>query len=201
MNSDDLLKLVTREMPFGKYQGRLIADLPPEYLHWFARTGFPPGEIGRLLALMREIDHNGLKPLLTPLRQNRAGAACRLPDGLSEDTHRLPLESPMTVRAYKPETLTPDSVQTLTEPTVLEFGANWCGICKSAQPSIAEAMTDAGAGIVHIKVEDGPGRPLGRAFKVKLWPTLIVLKHGREIGRIVRPTDSESIARLLAGLR
>ncbi|WP_341675429.1 DUF3820 family protein [Niveibacterium sp. SC-1] len=61
--------LVTREMPFGKYQGRLIADLPGNYLNWFARQGFPPGEIGRLLALMHEIDHNGLKGLLRPLRR------------------------------------------------------------------------------------------------------------------------------------
>lgn len=68
MNPADLQKLVTLEMPFGRYQGRLLADLPPNYLHWFAREGFPPGEIGRLLALMREIDHNGLKPLLNPLR-------------------------------------------------------------------------------------------------------------------------------------
>jgi uncharacterized protein len=71
MNPEDLEKLVTREMPFGKYAGRLIADLPGSYLHWFARKGFPAGEIGRLLALMREIDHNGLKPLLEPLRRRR----------------------------------------------------------------------------------------------------------------------------------
>jgi uncharacterized protein len=69
MNPEDLEKLVIREMPFGKYKGRLIADLPGSYLHWFARKGFPPGEIGRLLALMREIDHNGLKPMLEPLRR------------------------------------------------------------------------------------------------------------------------------------
>jgi uncharacterized protein len=69
MNPEDLLKLVTMEMPFGKYKGRLIADLPGHYLHWFAREGFPKGELGRLLALMREIDHNGLKDLLMPLRK------------------------------------------------------------------------------------------------------------------------------------
>ena len=68
MNPEDLQKLVIREMPFGKYEGRLIADLPGSYLHGFARRGFPAGEIGRLLALMREIDHNGLKSLLEPLR-------------------------------------------------------------------------------------------------------------------------------------
>ena len=63
-----LEQLVTREMPFGKYKGRLIADLPGHYLNWFAREGFPPGETGRLLALMQEMDHNGLRPLLDPLR-------------------------------------------------------------------------------------------------------------------------------------
>ena len=69
MKPEDLLLLVSKTMPFGKYQGRLLADLPGHYLNWFAREGFPKGEIGRLLALMQEIDHNGLKPLLDPLRQ------------------------------------------------------------------------------------------------------------------------------------
>ena len=69
MNPEDLQKLVTLAMPFGKFKGRLIADLPGHYLTWFARAGFPPGEIGRLLVLMHEIDHNGLSGLLQPLRQ------------------------------------------------------------------------------------------------------------------------------------
>lgn len=68
LKPEDLQLLVTRTMPFGKYKGRILADLPGHYLNWFARSGFPPGEIGRLLALMQEIDHNGLKPLLDPLR-------------------------------------------------------------------------------------------------------------------------------------
>jgi uncharacterized protein len=68
MPAEDLQLLVTRTMPYGKYQGRLIADLPGDYLNWFARQGFPRGEIGRLLALMHEIDHNGLSCLLKPLR-------------------------------------------------------------------------------------------------------------------------------------
>lgn len=68
MNPQDLERLVTLAMPFGKYKGRVIADLPGHYLNWFAREGFPPGEIGRLLALMQELDHNGLRPLLAPLR-------------------------------------------------------------------------------------------------------------------------------------
>jgi len=69
MEPEDLLLLVTRSMPYGRYKGRLIADLPGSYLNWFAREGFPEGEIGRLLALMQEIDHNGLSALLTPLRK------------------------------------------------------------------------------------------------------------------------------------
>lgn len=68
MNPNDLKKLVEWRMPFGKYQGRLLADLPGPYLNWFAREGFPNGELGSLLALMHEIDHNGLKDLLDPLR-------------------------------------------------------------------------------------------------------------------------------------
>ena len=71
MNPDDLVLLLQREMPFGKHKGRLIADLPGNYLNWFAREGFPPGELGRLLALMHEIDYNGLADLLTPLRGTR----------------------------------------------------------------------------------------------------------------------------------
>ena len=69
MQPEDLPLLLVREMPFGKYKGRVIADLPGHYLNWFAREGFPKGEIGRLLALMQEIDHNGLSSLLDPLRK------------------------------------------------------------------------------------------------------------------------------------
>lgn len=71
MNPDDLQLLLTREMPFGKYKGQVIADLPGNYLNWFAREGLPSGEIGRLLQLMQEIDHNGLSPLLDPLRTSK----------------------------------------------------------------------------------------------------------------------------------
>ena len=69
MTPDDLPLLLTRAMPFGKYKGTPIADLPGNYLNWFAREGFPKGEIGRLLELMQEIDHNGLSHLLDPLRK------------------------------------------------------------------------------------------------------------------------------------
>lgn len=69
MDSEQLLRLVRTEMPYGKYKGTRIADLPGNYLNWFAREGFPKGDLGRLLALMHEIDHNGLGHLLAPLRE------------------------------------------------------------------------------------------------------------------------------------
>lgn len=69
MNPEHLQLLVTRTMPYGKYKGRLLADLPGQYLNWFAREGFPSGELGKLLALMQELDHNGLSYLLEPLRK------------------------------------------------------------------------------------------------------------------------------------
>lgn len=69
MNPEDLLLLISRTMPFGKYEGRLLADLPGNYLAWFARKGFPPGELGRLMSLSLELDHNGLRGLLDPLRK------------------------------------------------------------------------------------------------------------------------------------
>lgn len=77
MHSDHLNLLLTREMPYGKYKGRLLADLPGPYLAWFAREGFPKGELGALLALMYELDHNNLRQLLDPLRQQ---APIRRPD-------------------------------------------------------------------------------------------------------------------------
>lgn len=71
MQADDLIQLVEMKMPYGKYQGRYLADLPGHYLAWFARNQFPNGQLGRLLALMYEIDHNNLRSLLIPLRKDK----------------------------------------------------------------------------------------------------------------------------------
>ncbi|HEY4090409.1 MAG TPA: DUF3820 family protein [Luteibacter sp.] len=71
MKPEDLKSLVTVAMPYGKYKGRLIADLPGAYLAWYARKGFPQGQLGTLLTLALELDHNGLKGLLDPLRTGR----------------------------------------------------------------------------------------------------------------------------------
>lgn len=72
MNPDALPLLLTREMPYGKYKGTKLADLPGNYLGWMAREGFPRGELGALLALMYELDHNNLRGLLDPLRGRSA---------------------------------------------------------------------------------------------------------------------------------
>jgi thioredoxin 1 len=88
-------------------------------------------------------------------------------------------------------------VDALQGPAVVEFGANWCGYCQAAQSVIEAAFADH-SDIRHIKIEDGKGKLLGRSFQVKLWPTLIFLKDGKEVARLVRPKDAASIAAALA---
>ncbi len=84
-------------------------------------------------------------------------------------------------------------IDQLTGPAVLEFGSSWCGHCRRAAPLVQQAF-DGHANVRHIKIEDGSGRPLGRSFRVKLWPTLVFLKDGVEVGRLVRPADRHDVA-------
>jgi thioredoxin 1 len=77
-------------------------------------------------------------------------------------------------------------------PILLEFGTDWCGHCQAAATAISKALAEFPS-VEHIKVEDGPGRRLGRSFHVKLWPTLIFLKDGTEIARAVRPEQAEEV--------
>ncbi|MBY4899069.1 thioredoxin family protein [Cupriavidus sp. AU9028] len=86
-----------------------------------------------------------------------------------------------------------EDIDALPGAAVLEFGAPWCGFCMRAQPLIAAAF-EAHPQVRHIKVEDGKGQPLGRSFRVKLWPTLIFLRDGKEVGRLVRPDSADDIA-------
>lgn len=88
-------------------------------------------------------------------------------------------------------------IDQLDGPTVIEFGAPWCGYCQAAQPLLASALADHPR-VRHIKIEDGSGRPLGRSFRVKLWPTLVFLSHGKEMARLVRPGDAIGIRQALA---
>ena len=84
----------------------------------------------------------------------------------------------------------------LAGPALVEFGTAWCGHCRGAQPLIAAALAGH-PGVRHVQVEDGRGRRLGRSFGVKLWPTLVFLRDGREVTRLVRPSDTLEIARAL----
>ena len=97
---------------------------------------------------------------------------------------------------YEPEP-SEDAVKQLQGPAVIEFGANWCGFCKAAQPHI-EAAFASHIKVHHVKVEDGKGKRLGRTFGVKLWPTLIFLRDGVEVTRVVRPEDEQSVSEGLA---
>ena len=93
---------------------------------------------------------------------------------------------------------TREDIDTSLEPTVLEFGTSWCGYCQAAQADIA-AVIKKHPEVRHIKVEDGKGRPLGRSFRVKLWPTLIYLERGAEKGRVVRPNNPAEIEAIFSG--
>ena len=88
-------------------------------------------------------------------------------------------------------------VDALPGLTLLEFGTSWCSHCRAAQPALSQALSQH-AQWRHIKVEDGPGQALGRSFRVKLWPTLILLRDGQEIARKVRPTQARDISDALA---
>ena len=92
---------------------------------------------------------------------------------------------------------TRQAIDALKGGNLLEFGTPWCGHCQGAQPLIEAAFERAGQDTPHLKVEDGRGRPLGRSFGVKLWPTLVFLKDGQEVARLVRPHEADAVAQAL----
>jgi thioredoxin 1 len=83
-------------------------------------------------------------------------------------------------------------IDRLAGPVMMEFGTPWCGHCRAAQPKLAAAFADH-AGVRHVKIADGSGRLLGRSFGVKLWPTLVFLRDGKEVARLVRPGTADEI--------
>ncbi|MCB5184058.1 thioredoxin family protein [Methylobacillus gramineus] len=100
-----------------------------------------------------------------------------------------------------PTPITPDpgraEVDAMQGAVVLEFGTGWCGYCQAAQPLIRQALP-SNSSLLHIRIEDGKGKRLGRSFSVKLWPTLIFMRDGLEVSRVVRPTDALTIKQALA---
>jgi thioredoxin 1 len=89
------------------------------------------------------------------------------------------------------------AVDAMPGVVAVDFGTNWCGYCQAAEHYISEALKDYPQ-VKHVKAEDGPGRPLGRSFRVKLWPTVVVMKGGQEVARVVRPASAQEVRDALA---
>lgn len=99
---------------------------------------------------------------------------------------------------YAADAPTRAEIDSIAEPLVIEFGAPWCSFCQGAQPVIAAGL--ASGAPRHLRIEDGKGKPLGRSFAVKLWPTLVFMHQGHEVARVVRPTEPQQVADALATL-
>ncbi|WP_298943139.1 thioredoxin family protein [uncultured Psychromonas sp.] len=103
---------------------------------------------------------------------------------------------------YEEETMTFEQVSTLPGNTILEFGAPWCRHCQAAHSAVKEVLTEHAklTELTHVKIYDGKGKRLGRAFKVKLWPTFIILQNGNELARLVRPSQADEVRELMSNI-
>lgn len=102
----------------------------------------------------------------------------------------------VAMQGYLDEEPARDVVASLAGPVLIEFGTPWCGHCIAAKPAVEQVLVDH-PDVRHMRVEDGPGRPLGRSFRVKLWPTLVLLRDGVEVARAVRPRSAGEVAALM----
>lgn len=102
----------------------------------------------------------------------------------------------MTADHYATEAPSRADIDALPGAALLEFGTDWCGHCRAAQVVVSEALARHPR-VRHLRVEDGRGRPLGRSFGVKLWPTFVFLEDGREVDRLVRPADVQAVSAAL----
>lgn len=109
---------------------------------------------------------------------------------------RAPILTDMST-GYLPETLTRNEVDALPGATVLQFGTDWCGYCRAAE-KVIDPVLDTADGPRRVLVEDGKGRPLGRSYRVKLWPTLVFLSGGVEVARVVRPWRESDVEEALS---
>ena len=98
---------------------------------------------------------------------------------------------------YRTDAPTRAEIDAMPGAMVVQFGTDWCGWCRAAEPLIDEAF-GAFPTVAHLRIEDGPGRPLGRSFRIKLWPTLVFLRDGHEVARVTRPADTAVVSRALA---
>jgi len=105
----------------------------------------------------------------------------------------------MTTQLYATTAPTRTEVDALPGATLIQFGTDWCGHCKAAEPLVNQVLKDY-PNVRHLKIEDGSGRPLGRSFRVKLWPTLIFMRDGVELSRLVRPGNVSLIEEAFEGM-
>ena len=165
--------------------------------HGVHRVRGTSAELLRLLcASVREIssdDPAGVLVHRRHIRDNAGSPQWVLSTGHASECGSLEAEASAGM-PYDPDyhesTLTREEVEQLQGPVLLEFGASWCGICSGFAPRF-ESLLDRYPAVQHIKIEDGRGKPLGRSFRVKLWPTLVFLRNGRVLKQISRPDDEE----------